>query len=137
MASHLASKSYPTQEHTDEHGDLLPLYITVFITLLILLALTWGAYYIPFEKVQVGTINFGFMNTAIAFAIAITKSSLVVLFFMHLNHGTRLIRVVAAAGFLWLLIMVLFFFTDYISRQMEPAALAPPPAVQAVGQIEH
>jgi cytochrome c oxidase subunit 4 len=135
--SQLASASHQSTQHAQEHGDMLPLYLTVFFTLLFLLVCTWGAYYIPFEKVQVGTFNFGFMNTAIAFAIAITKSSLVILFFMHLRHGTKLIRVVALAGFLWLLIMVLFTFADYISRQMAPTTISAPISTATVDNIEH
>jgi cytochrome c oxidase subunit 4 len=133
MTSHLATSSYPSAEHAAEHGDMLHLYITVFVTLVILLGCTWGAYYIPFERVQVGSVNFGFMNTAIAFAIAITKSMLVLLFFMHLRHGTKLIRVVAAAGFLWLMIMVTFFFSDYISRQVAPPSISPIMSSASVG----
>ena len=36
---------------------------------------------------------------------------------MHLRHSTRLTWVVAAAGFVFLSIMVLFLFTDYNSRK--------------------
>ncbi len=35
---------------------------------------------------------------------------------MHLRHSTRLTWVVAGSGVIWLGIMVLFFFADYLSR---------------------
>ena len=104
--------------HNDNHAHVDPLrsYIAVFIALLVLLFLTVGAYYIPFEKVEIHGYNFGFVNTLIALTIASVKSLLVLLVFMHLRHSTKLTWVVASAGFAWLCIMVLFTFADYTSR---------------------
>ena len=61
-----------------------------------LLALTWG----------IGYINLGPFNLIVALAIAITKGMLVVLFFMHIKGSSRLLHLAAAAGVLWLLIML-------------------------------
>lgn len=99
-----------------DQGDPLKTYLAIFGCLLVLLLLTVGAYYLPFERLNIGDLNLGFMNTAIALTIASIKAGLVLLFFMHLRHSTRLTWVVATAGFLWLGIMVLFIFADYLSR---------------------
>ncbi len=101
-----------------DQGDPFRTYIFIFVSLLVLLLMTIGAYYLPFEKItwDKGEQNLGWVNTAIALTIATIKASLVVLFFMHLRHSTRLTWVVASAGVIWLGIMVLFFFADYLSR---------------------
>jgi cytochrome c oxidase subunit IV len=55
-------------------------------------------------------------------AIAATKATLVILFFMHVRWSSRLTWVVAMAGFFWLLIL----FTvlgDYMSRGWVPGTL--------------
>ena len=99
-----------------DHGDELKTYVAVFATLIILLFLTYGAYFIPFEKMRIGEYHLDVMNTVIALTIASVKASLVVLVFMHLRHSTRLTWVVATAGIIWLGIMILFIFSDYLSR---------------------
>jgi cytochrome c oxidase subunit 4 len=101
-----------------EHVDPLKSYIIVFITLMILLFMTVGAYYLKFDE-WFGP-QWGFINTAIALIIATIKASLVVLVFMHLRHGTKLTWVIASTGFLWLCIMITFFFADYLTRGSIP-----------------
>ncbi len=99
-----------------DQGDPLKIYFAVFFTLIGLLILTVLAYLLPCEKWNIGELNLGFLNTAIALTIATIKAMLVVLVFMHLRHSTRLTWVVASSGIIWLGIMVLFFFSDYLSR---------------------
>ena len=113
MHTHATSDSLHSSH---DQGDPLKTYLAVFFSLMVLLLLTVGAYYIPFERYNIGEYNLGWVNTAIALTIATIKASLVVLFFMHLRHSTRLTWVVAAAGVIFLSIMVLFTFTDYLSR---------------------
>jgi cytochrome c oxidase subunit 4 len=45
-----------------------------------------------------------------------TKALLVILFFMHVRWATRLTWVVAASGFVWLLILFGITMTDYLTR---------------------
>jgi cytochrome c oxidase subunit 4 len=56
------------------------------------------------------------MNTPVALAIAVTKATLVILFFMHVIHSTRLTWVVILASFLWLATMFVLTFADYLTR---------------------
>jgi caa(3)-type oxidase subunit IV len=106
------------------HGDPLNSYLVVYFTLMGLLILTVCVYFIPFEKIGQG--EFSFMNTAIALTIACTKALMVMLVFMHLRHSTKLTWVIAAAGFIWLGIMIVFTFADFQSRTMIPEAMKQP-----------
>ena len=47
----------------------------------------------------------GPLNNIVMLAIACTKATLVILFFMHVRWSSRLTWVVAASGFFWLLIL--------------------------------
>jgi cytochrome c oxidase subunit IV len=78
----------------------------VFVTLLVLLFGTVGAAYLPLGPLHFPT----------AMAIAAAKAVLIVLFFMHVLYGSKLIRVVSVAGFVWLLILIVFTLADYLSR---------------------
>jgi cytochrome c oxidase subunit 4 len=83
-----------------------PTYFLIFAALLVLTAATWGVAYLPL----------GEWHTVLALAIAVTKALLVLLFFMHLLHSTRLTWVVAAAGVFWLGILFALTFSDYLTR---------------------
>ncbi len=78
----------------------------VFIALLVLLFATVGAAYLP-----LGSLHF-----PTALAIAIAKAVLIMLFFMHVLHSSKLTKVVSVAAFIWLLILISFTLTDYLSR---------------------
>lgn len=81
-------------------------YFSVFAALLVLTAVT----------VFVANINFGRMNDVVAMTIAVTKMMLVLLFFMHVRYSSRLIWVIVASMFFWLLILLSLTLTDYTSR---------------------
>ena len=63
--------------------------------------------------------DLGVFNTVVALAIAIMKASLVVLFFMHVWYSSSLVKVFAAAGVFWLLILLVFTFSDYLTRSWQ------------------
>jgi cytochrome c oxidase subunit 4 len=92
-------------------------YLGIWVALLVLLLLTWG----------LARLNLGPFNVVAALAIAITKMSLVILFFMHVRHDTRLTWLFVAAGFIWLVIMIDLTLADYLSRSpsKEPSATVP------------
>jgi cytochrome c oxidase subunit IV len=81
-------------------------YYKVFGALIVLTAVT----------VAVSFANLGFMNVPIALAIAVTKATLVVLFFMHVRYATPLVQLFVGAGFFWLGILLVLTMSDYISR---------------------
>ena len=81
-------------------------------------------YYLVFAALIVGTlatygvalIDLGPFNNVVMLAIACTKASLVILFFMHVRWSSRLTWVVAMSGFFWLLILFGVGMTDYLTR---------------------
>ena len=81
-------------------------YVWVWFFLLALLALTWG----------MARLDLGPFNPAVALAIAFVKMVLVILFFMHVRHSSRLTWLFVAAGFIWLLIMMDLTMSDYLTR---------------------
>lgn len=92
--------------HTAHPIPSVRLYVTIWITLGVLTGLT----------VLAGYQDFGFANTVIALAIAVTKASLVVLFFMGVRHNTPLTKVTVVAGFFWLFILFGLGMSDYLTR---------------------
>jgi cytochrome c oxidase subunit 4 len=83
-----------------------PTYFRIFAALLALTGLTVLVAYLPL----------GGLHTVLALAIAVAKAVLVLLFFMHLLHSTRLTWLCVAAGVFWLGIMLTLTFADYLSR---------------------
>jgi cytochrome c oxidase subunit 4 len=81
--------------------------ITVFAALLILLAATVAAAYLPLRP----------LHLPIALGIAATKALLIGLFFMHLRHRSRLTPIVATASLFWLGILLTFTLSDYLTRR--------------------
>ena len=87
-------------------------------------------YYMVFGALIVGTIltvaaakiDMGPLNNVVMLAIAGTKATLVILFFMHVRWSSRLTWVVAMAGFFWLLLLF-SVLGDYMSRGWVPGTL--------------
>jgi cytochrome c oxidase subunit 4 len=85
-------------------------------------------YYAVFAALMIGTaltvaaafVDLGAMNNVVMLGIAITKATLVVLYFMHVRWSTRLTWVVAASGFFWLLILFGLTMQDYLTRGWVP-----------------
>jgi cytochrome c oxidase subunit 4 len=93
-----------------EHIVPRSIYYAVFAALMVLTGLTvWVAY-----------LDLGFLNTAVALGIAVTKATLVILYFMHVRYGTRLTWVVVSSGFFWLGILIVLGLSDYLSRGWLP-----------------
>ena len=66
------------------------------------------------------TIDLGPLNTPTALGIAAIKGSLVVLYFMHLRWSIRLTWVFGATALLFLVILLTFTLSDYLSRGWVP-----------------
>jgi cytochrome c oxidase subunit IV len=88
------------------HTVSLRTYFGVFISLFVLTMATYTAAY----------MDFGRMNLVVALGIAITKATLVVLYFMHVKYGPRLIALLVATGFLWLGLLIAGVLQDTLSR---------------------
>ena len=61
-------------------------------------------------------MNFGIWSTVIALLIAVTKASLVVLFFMQLWQHRGSYRLVLATALVWLLLLMFFVVADVHTR---------------------
>jgi cytochrome c oxidase subunit IV len=83
-------------------------YVVIWVSLLILTLTTTGVAFIDLG---------GEWNTLTAIAIAVVKTVLVVVYFMHLRYSSRLTWVFAGAGFFWLLILITLTLSDVLTRQ--------------------
>lgn len=92
--------------HSSDHVVSLKIYFAIFGALMALTALT----------VWVAFIDLGAMNTFVALAVAVTKATLVILFFMHVKYSTKLTWLVVASGFFFLAIMLALTMSDIVSR---------------------
>lgn len=91
-----------------EHHIVTPsTYLKVLIALAVLMVLTIAAAEVHFGEP---------FNLIIALLIAVTKMSLIVLFFMHVKYSSRLTWAFVGAGFFWFTIMVALTVSDYLSR---------------------
>ena len=81
-------------------------YYAIFASLMALTAITVG----------VAFIDLGLMNSVVALSIAVLKASLVVLFFMHLKYGSRMVWVAGGAAVFWLGILLVLILSDYATR---------------------
>jgi cytochrome c oxidase subunit IV len=80
--------------------------LPVWGALLGLLAVTFACAYAPL----------GAFNVVVALAVAAIKATLVGFIFMGLARSGALLRLAAAAGFFWLVILFALTFSDYLGR---------------------
>ena len=97
---------HPHDPAPQQHTSGLAMYFIVFFGLIAATILT----------VLVSRVELGWLNTPIAMTIAITKATLVVLFFMHLIHSTRLTWVVIIGAILWVGVLFVLTFADFATR---------------------
>jgi cytochrome c oxidase subunit IV len=83
----------------------------VWLALLVLLALTFAAAHLPL----------GGFNVVAGLAIAGIKVALVAVIFMGLGRSAALIRLVAAAGLLWLAIFFMLTLTAVVTTHQPPS----------------
>ena len=95
---------------TEHHGPSLTVYFTIFTILLVLTAATTA----------VAFLDLGVLNNVVMLGIAVTKATLVVLYFMHVRYGPKLIWIISAGGFAWLAILIGFTLNDYLTRSPVP-----------------
>lgn len=80
--------------------------VRVWLALLVLTGFT----------IFIASQDLGVLNTPVALLVAITKASLVIVFFMGVKWNTPLTKTVAISGFVWLLILFFMGMNDYLTR---------------------
>src|SRR3979411_2972480 len=86
------------------------LYVLILLALVIGTCLNWG----------IAFIDLGIWNPVVALTIAVIKSVLVILFFMHVHYSSKLTKLTISAGFFWLMIMITMSLSDYLTRAFLP-----------------
>ena len=89
-----------------DHVVPLKIYFAIFAALMVLTAST----------VWVAFLDLGTLNIFVALGIAVTKATLVILFFMHVKYSSKLTWLVVASGFVFLAILLAFTMSDIVSR---------------------
>lgn len=85
-------------------------YYGVFVALIILTGTTvWAAF-----------IDMGALNDVAALTIAMTKATLVILYFMHARYSGKLTWAFIAAGILFLVFLLAFTMSDILTRDWTP-----------------
>ena len=92
------------------------IYLTILLSLLVFTGLTVWASFIDLGEWHVTQGITIFWNPVVALAIACTKMTLVVLFFMHVKYSAKLTKLTVAAGFFVFLVLISMTMTDYMSR---------------------
>jgi cytochrome c oxidase subunit IV len=96
-----------------EHVVSRKVYFLIFGALMVLTAAT----------VWIANFNLpGPLNAIVAISIAVTKATLVVLFFLHVRYSSKLTWVFVCAGLVWLIILISFTLSDYLTRGWVPIA---------------
>jgi cytochrome c oxidase subunit IV len=91
---------------SEHHVVPLKVYLGVFLALCVLTVVT----------VAVTGYDFGPFNLIVALGVAITKATLVVLYFMHARYSPKLTGVVIASSIAFFVILLFLTLTDYLSR---------------------
>jgi cytochrome c oxidase subunit 4 len=100
-----------------EHHIVSPVvYLAILLSLLVATGLTVWASFIDLGEGRIAPGLTLFWNPVVALAIACTKMTLVVLFFMHVKYTTKLTKLTVASGFFVFLVLIGMTLTDYFSR---------------------
>jgi cytochrome c oxidase subunit IV len=110
-------------------AEELRTYWVIFAWLMGLLIVTVAAAQLNLDRLFPG------LNVIVALIIAAVKGLLVVLFFMHVKHASKLTWMFASAAFVWFAILIALSFNDYLTReQVQPLAV---PSVHRTQTQEH
>lgn len=102
---------------TQPHPHVTPTrtYLLVWAALIAMTLLT----------VYLSYVNLGEWHTAVGMLIAVTKATLIVLFFMHALGASRLVWMVIGTSILFLAIMYAFTFADFATRNLDASIRDP------------
>lgn len=88
------------------HVSPVSLYLTIFVALMVLTAVTVGAAF----------VDLGQFNFLVAMTIAVFKASLVIWYFMHVKYASKLTKLTVATGVFFLAILLGLLLVDYASK---------------------
>lgn len=91
-----------------EHVTSPKVYVLIFLALMLLTTVT----------VAIAFLHLGPFNDVVALTIAVSKATLVVLYFMHVRHSSRMTKISVLAGFLWLALLIGLTLSDYLTRDL-------------------
>ena len=83
-------------------------YYAIFGALMVLTGITVAAAF----------VNLGSFNFPVAIAIAITKATLVILFFMHVKYSPAMVRICVISAIVFLLTLFGITWSDYWARKV-------------------
>jgi len=116
MSAPAAPETHPASvPHEEHHGPTVKMYFAIFGALCVLTVVTVLAARFDFAP-MLGASMGGFVNNAVALGIAVTKASLVVLFFMHVKYENKLVGLAVVASVIWLAFLILITVSDYLTR---------------------
>lgn len=102
--------SASTQEHEHDHGDehllSIKMVVIVWLGLVALTGVTVGAAYVDLKH----------LSFVVAMIIATIKSTLVVMYFMHMRYEKRVFLWFFISAIATYVIFVILTFADYIYR---------------------
>jgi cytochrome c oxidase subunit IV len=118
MSAPVSPQTHPAEappHHEEHHGPTVKMYFAIFFALAILTVVTVLAARFDFAP-MLGESMGGFVNNAVALGIAVTKATLVVLFFMHVKYENKLVGLAVVASVIWLAFLILITISDYLTR---------------------
>ncbi len=107
MADEYAGHAHP---ELHEHPITPRTYVGVFLTLLFLTGLTTGVAFIDMHR----------FNIVVAIAIALTKTMLVILYFMHIRFSSKVTKVYIMTALVWLGLLIVGTAHDVFTRGWFP-----------------
>lgn len=113
--------------HHEPHVSLRT-YFVVFGALMLGMILTIVAYLLNIgELLGLSDGAARAVDILVAMAIAIFKTALIVLYFMHVRYSSNLVKIFAGAAFFWLLMLFGITMIDYATRDWPQTAPYTPP----------
>jgi cytochrome c oxidase subunit 4 len=101
--------------HVIPQRELIMTGAKLFVLMALTVVVAMLPYWLPWWEENVPVL----FNNIVAVGIATIKAILVIQIFMGVKFGTKLTKVFAYGGFIWLILMLIAFI-DYWSRPWEP-----------------
>jgi cytochrome c oxidase subunit IV len=115
MSASASPETHPEPDQREHHGPTVKMYFAIFFALAILTVVTVLAARFDFAP-MLGVEMGGFVNNVVALGIAVTKATLVVLFFMHVKYENKLVGLAVVSSVIWLSFLILITISDYLTR---------------------